>query len=167
MKKILAYLLVLVSLMTLFCGTASAETTFSQGGSAGIHVPILVTDLKDGSVEPKPTCVATLHVVATCKYEGNTTLYPVAAWSILAYPTVSAAGGTAVRRGEPTESTKTFYEGGKRSIVEHYYTATIEATYAARGSKGVDDEGKTVYIYGSKTETIVKSLQTKICFYRR
>ncbi len=45
MKKILAYLLVLVSLMTLFCGTAGAEITFSKSGSAGIHVPIDITNL--------------------------------------------------------------------------------------------------------------------------
>ena len=43
MKKILAYLLVLVSLMTLFCGTASAETTFTRSGFAGVYAPIEVT----------------------------------------------------------------------------------------------------------------------------
>lgn len=45
MKKILAYLLVLVSLMTLFCGTASAEITFSKKGSAGVYADIVMTNL--------------------------------------------------------------------------------------------------------------------------
>lgn len=167
MKKILAYLLVLVSLMTLFCGTAGAEITFSKSGSAGIHVPIDITNLDDGTVETRTTRVATLHVVATCKYEGNTTLYPVAAWATRVYTTVSAAGGSAIRRGEPSESTYTGYEGGKRSLVEHYYFSKVEAIYAPRGSKGTNDDGEIEYHYGSRTSMITQWLQTQIQFYRR
>lgn len=79
MKKILAYLLVLVSLMTLFCGTASAEITFSKKGSAGVYADIVMTNLDSGATETRRTCVATLNVTATCRYEGNNPIYPVAA----------------------------------------------------------------------------------------
>lgn len=167
MKKILAYLLVLVSLMTLFCGTASADTTFSKTGSAGVYGDIEVTNLDDGSVETRSTRVATLIVTATCKYEGNNPLYPVAAWASSVNMGVTSAGGSVVRIGQPSERTYTGYEGGKRSIVEHYYTATLRATYAPRGSKGTNDDGKIEYHYGSKTSMATQTVQTQLYFYRR
>jgi hypothetical protein len=167
MKKILAYLLVLVSLMTLFCGTAGAEITFSKTGSAGVYGDIKVTNLDDGSVETRRTCVASLIVTATCKYEGNNPIYPVAAWASKVNMGVTSAGGSVVRIGEPSERTYTGYEGGKRSIIEHYYTATLKATYAPRGSKGTNDNGKIEYHYGSKTSTVTQTVQTQLQFYRR
>ena len=167
MKKILAYLLVLVSVMTLFCGTASAETTFSKTGFAGVHAEIEVTDLDDGSVETRTTCVATLRVTVTCRYEGNNPIYPVAAWASSTSMGVTAAGGSVVRVDQPSESTRTGYEGGKRAIVEHYYTATLRATYAPRGSKGTNDDGEIEYHYGSKTKIKMQTVQTQVQFYRR
>lgn len=59
MKKILAYLLVLVSLMTLFCGTAGAEITFSNSSAQGIYVDVTVTNLDNGVVRWKKS--ALLH----------------------------------------------------------------------------------------------------------
>lgn len=45
MKKILAYLLVLVSLMTLFCGTAgAADNSMDKNGYATTYVSMLVYD---------------------------------------------------------------------------------------------------------------------------
>lgn len=167
MKKILAYLLVLVSLMMLFCGTASADTTFTRSGFAGVYAPIEVTNLDNGSVATQTTCVATLYVTATCKYEGNNPLYPVAAWASRTRMGVTSAGGSVIRIGEPSESTRTGYEGGKRAIIEHYYTVTLRATYAPRGSKGTNDDGNIEFHYGSKTSAVTQTVQTKIQFYRR
>lgn len=167
MKKILAYLLVLVSLMTLFCGTASAEITFSKKGSAGVYADIVMTNLDSGATETRRTRVATLNVTATCRYEGNNPIYPVAAWASSVNTEVTSAGGSVVRVGQPYETTYTGYEGGKRSLVEHCYYATLKATYAPRGSMGVDEKGQIVYLYGSKTETATQNLSTKIQFYRR
>lgn len=54
MKKILAYLLVLVSLMTLFCGTAGAEETvakeiyFTNSDANAYFATVTVTDLSNG-----------------------------------------------------------------------------------------------------------------------
>lgn len=167
MKKILAYLLVLVSLMTLFCGMASADTTFSKTTTASVTAPVEITDLDDGTVNTCIMAVAVLRVTATCKYEGNSPLYPVAAWASDTFIGVTNGGGTAVRRGEPSESTQTGYEGGKRAVVEHHYTVTIEATYAPRGSKKINTQGQIIYDFGSKTNTVIKTVQTIIQFYRR
>lgn len=167
MKKILAYLLVLVSLMTLFCGTAGAEITFSNSSAQGIYVDVTVTNLDNGVVSVEKKCAATWRVTATCRYEGNNPIYPVAAWASKVNMGVTSAGGSVVRIGEPSERTYTGYEGGKRSIIEHYYTATLKATYAPRGSKGTNDNGKIEYHYGSKTSTVTQTVQTQLQFYRR
>ena len=119
MKKILAYMLVIVSLMTLFCGTAGAETTFSNSSAQSIYVDVNVTDLDTGVVGTEKKCAAIWRVTATCKYEGNNPIYPVAAWASSVTSSVGVAGGSTVRNGQPSERTQTFYEGGKRAIIEH------------------------------------------------
>lgn len=167
MKKILAYLLVLVSLMTLFCGTASADTTFTGSATQGIYVDVTMTNLDNGVVSVEKKCAATWRVTATCKYEGNNPLYPVAAWASNVSPSVGVAGGSTARNGEPHESTQTFYEGGKRSIVEHYYTCSTITTYAPAASKRTNDNGTVQYLYGNTTSVITKTVNTIIRFYRR
>lgn len=167
MKKILAYLLVLVSLMTLFCGTAGAEITFSNSSAQGIYVDVTVTNLDNGVVSVEKKCAATCRVTATCRYEGNNPIYPVAAWASNVTPSVGVAGGSTARNGQPHESTRTFYEGGKRAIVEHYYTCPTITTYASAASKRTNEDGTVQYFYGSKTSTVTKTIQTIIKFYRR
>ena len=69
MKKILAYLLVLVSLMTLFCGTAgAADNSMDKNGYATTYVSMLVydTDAKAAKYENVP--VGCWTVVGRCYY---------------------------------------------------------------------------------------------------
>ena len=82
MKKILAYLLVLVSLMTLFCGTAgAADNSMDKNGYATTYVSMLVydTDAKAAKYENVP--VGCWTVVGRCYYatSDGRTYYPESA----------------------------------------------------------------------------------------
>ena len=70
MKKILAYLLVLVSLMTLFCGTASAEEIYRTGTTGNYYqANVVVTNLTTGKSKEELIGIANWVVTVTCKYE--------------------------------------------------------------------------------------------------
>lgn len=70
MKKILAYLLVLVSLMTLFCGTAgAADNSMDKNGYATTYVSMLVydTDAKAAKYENVPVgCWTVVGALLLC-----------------------------------------------------------------------------------------------------
>lgn len=82
MKKILAYLLVLVSLMTLFCGTAgAANDSMDKNGYATTYVsmPVYDTDARTTKYENVP--VGCWTVVGRCYYatSDGRTYYPESA----------------------------------------------------------------------------------------
>ena len=71
-------------------------------------------------------------VTATCKYEQTkNSITPLAAWASSVVSGTYNAGGDTRRVGEPSESTRTFYEGLNRYMVEHYYTCSMVMNHAS------------------------------------
>ena len=174
MKKILAYILVIVSLMTLFCGTAGAEETeakeiyFTNSASNAYYKTITVTDLSSGKTIKERIYIGSWRVVATCKYEqGNNTIYPVAAWASSVSGSTANAGGTTKLAGEPHETTETYYEGLNRYMVEHCYICAITINYASYASRYDSNTTANKYSYGAKTSVYDGKLNTKIQFMRK
>lgn len=169
MKKILAYLLVLVSLMTLFCGTASAEEIYRTGTTGNYYqANVVVTNLTTGKSKEELIGIANWVVTVTCKYEqGNNEICPLAAWASKVAGSVSYAGGNTYRDGEASESTHTYYEGGRRSLLEHSYSCTVAITYAQYASKMDDNTTKDKYNYGSRSTPTTRKISTLIKFRRQ
>lgn len=69
MKKILAYILVIVSLMTLFCGTAGAASdSMEKEGYAGLAVDIPVYNVSSKVTKTERVIVGTWVVIGRCYY---------------------------------------------------------------------------------------------------
>lgn len=175
MKKILAYLLVLVSLMTLFCGTAGAEeentvSYSSIAGIASILASVSVKNVATGVTKNESLYIAHWTVVATCRYEGENnadgtvTKYPRSAWASNVYGNVTTAGGVINRIGEPSESTETSYVGAKPATIIYYYKCKLLITYAPTAWKANDVVTQNSYHYGSITARRTADINTKITF---
>lgn len=174
MKKILAYLLVLVSLMTLFCGTAGAEETgakeiyFTNSDANAYFATVTVTDLSNGKSKDERIYMGYWMVTATCKYEQTkNSIAPLAAWASSVVSGTYNAGGDTRRVGEPSESTRTFYEGLNRYMVEHYYTCSMVMNHASYASKYDSNTSFDKYSYGPKTSVYGGLINTKIQFLRK
>ena len=169
MKKILAYLLVLVSLMTLFCGTAGAdEIYYTSRAVNSYYEKVNVTNLSTGKTVQEKIAIGFWTVEATCKYEqGNNMISPLAAWASSVTGTTYNAGGGTDRVGKPSESTRTFYEGLNRSKLEHYYTCSMIMYYAENASKYDSSVPYSKYSYGPKTSPHEGIINTMIEFLRK
>lgn len=178
MKKILAYLLVLVSVMTLFCGTAGAEeekevSYSSIAGISSFYATATVTNVSTRVVKSETVYIAHWNVVATCRYEaeknedGSVTKYSAAAWASKVYGTVTNAGGVINRVGEPSESTETSYVGGRRSAITYHYSCRFLITYAPTAWKDNDAATQNSYHFGAITARINQRADAKITFERQ
>ena len=151
MKKILAYLLVLVSLMTLFCGTAgAADNSMDKNGYATTYVSMLVydTDAKAAKYENVP--VGCWTVVGRCYYatSDGRTYYPESA-------SVQKATFSPYKGGISSTTTAQ-YQYSCPILVKHYTNASkqnAKATYSE-------------YIYSTNITTTSLQSTTTIYFYR-
>lgn len=128
MKKILAYLLVLVSLMTLFCGTAgAADNSMDKNGYATTYVSMLVydTDAKAAKYENVP--VGCWTVVGRCYYatSDGRTYYPESASVQKATFSPYKGGISSTTTAQYQSSTSQIMENGKRTQVSLHYSCPI------------------------------------------
>lgn len=138
MKKILAYLLVLVSLMTLFCGTAgAADNSMDKNGYATTYVSMLVydTDAKAAKYENVP--VGCWTVVGRCYYatSDGRTYYPESASVQKATFSPYEGGISSTTTAQYQSSTSQIMENGKRTQVSLHYSCPILVKHYTNASK--------------------------------
>lgn len=138
MKKILAYLLVLVSLMTLFCGTAgAADNSMDKNGYATTYVSMLVydTDAKAAKYENVP--VGCWTVVGRCYYatSDGRTYYPESASVQKATFSPYKGGISSTTTAQYQSSTSQIMENGKRTQVSLHYSCPILVKHYTNASK--------------------------------
>lgn len=140
MKKILAYLLVLVSLMTLFCGTAgAADNSMDKNGYATTYVSMLVydTDAKAAKYENVP--VGCWTVVGRCYYatSDGRTYYPESA--------------------SVQKATFSPYKGG----ISKYYDCTVSIFYLADYGEWQADASEFALFLSHLGETLYECVKAK------
>lgn len=166
MKKILAYLLVLVSLMTLFCGTAgAADNSMDKNGYATTYVSMLVydTDAKAAKYENVP--VGCWTVVGRCYYatSDGRTYYPESASVQKATFSPYKGGISSTTTAQYQSSTSQIMENGKRTQVSLHYSCPILVKHYTNASKQNAKATYSEYIYSTNiTTTSLQSTQQSI-----
>lgn len=169
MKKILAYLLVLVSLMTLFCGTAgAADNSMDKNGYATTYVSMLVydTDAKAAKYENVP--VGCWTVVGRCYYatSDGRTYYPESASVQKATFSPYKGGISSTTTAQYQSSTSQIMENGKRTQVSLHYSCPILVKHYTNASKQNAKATYSEYIYSTNITTTSLQSTTTIYFYR-
>lgn len=169
MKKILAYLLVLVSLMTLFCGTAgAADNSMDKNGYATTYVSMLVydTDAKAAKYENVP--VGCWTVVGRCYYatSDGRTYYPESASVQKATFSPYKGGISSTTTAQYQSSTSQIMENGKRTQVSLHYSCPILVKHYTNALKQNAKATYSEYIYSTNITTTSLQSTTTIYFYR-
>lgn len=169
MKKILAYLLVLVSLMTLFCGTAgAANNSMDKEGFSIAYVSIPVYSRASMMSTVETVTAGRWNVVGRCYYDtfGSNIYYPesanVRSFSFSAYN----AGVDGHPTAQYQSSTGERLENGKRVQVMLYWSCDVTIKHSTNATKENSETDMSKYEYAKVYTTKQQHPSTTINFYR-
>lgn len=169
MKKILAYLLVLVSLMTLFCGTASAANNSMDKESystAYVSIPVFSRLSQVSTVET--IAAGSWTTIGRCYYVtyGANIYYPESAsmqgFSFSAYN----AGHSGHPDAQYQSSTEERLENGKRVQVTLHFSCPVSVIHAMNATKEDYSTPPAQYEYVKILTVTHQQLSTTTNFYR-
>lgn len=169
MKKILAYLLVLVSLMTLFCGTASAAyTSMEKEGYAILAVNMDVYNVTTKLTKSERVPVGAWYVEGSCEYStpDGRSYYPDSAkvLSVNFYP--YKGGDSSSMLEQYRSSTSETIENGKRVQLALHYACLVSIRYYNGASKQSSYDQYYDYTYSLNAITTSMNSATTIYFNR-
>lgn len=169
MKKILAYLLVLVSLMTLFCGTAGADgSSMDKRGYAITYVSMPVYNVDDKTTSYESVAVGCWTVVGRCYYttSDGRTYHPESASVQKATFSPYKGGISSTTTAQYQSSTSQIMENGKRVQVSLRYSCPITVLHYTNAAKQNAKATYSEYTYSTNTTTTSLQSGTIIYFYR-